>query len=144
MLNRVCLLGRLTADPELRTTPNGTSVTSFTIAVNRSYVKQGAERETDFINIVAWRSTADFVCKYFKKGQLVALEGSIQTRSYTDKEGNKRTAFEVVTDNVYFAEPKRESAPQYNDNSFTPPEPSFSNSDGSDFEDVVGDTDLPF
>ena len=81
MLNVVALLGRLTADPELRKTPNGVSVTTFTVAVNRSYVKQGGERQTDFIDVVAWRSTAEFITKYFKKGQMIAVQGSIQTRS---------------------------------------------------------------
>ena len=80
------------------------------MAVDRSYVKSGADRQVDFIDIVAWRSTAEFVCRYFHKGQLVAVQGSIQTRSYTDKEGNKRKAFEVVADNVHFAEPKRDSS----------------------------------
>ena len=102
-------MGRLTADPELRHTPNNLAVTSFTLAVDRSYVKSGAERQTDFIDVVAWRSTAEFVCRYFHKGQLVAVQGSIQTRSYTDREGIKRKAFEIVVDNVHFAESKRDS-----------------------------------
>ena len=83
MLNVAVLMGRLVADPELRHTANDISVTSFTLAVDRSYVKAGSDRQTDFIDIVAWRSTADFVCKYFRKGQLVAVQGSIQTRTYT-------------------------------------------------------------
>ena len=86
MLNTAILMGRLTADPELRHTPSDVAVTSFTLAVDRSYVKSGADRQVDFIDIVAWRSTAEFVCRYFHKGQLVAVQGSIQTRSYTDKE----------------------------------------------------------
>ncbi len=110
MLNTAILMGRLTADPELRHTPSDVAVTSFTLAVDRSYVKSGADRQVDFIDIVAWRSTAEFVCRYFHKGQLVAVQGSIQTRNYTDKEGNKRKAFEVVADNVHFAEPKRDSS----------------------------------
>ena len=108
MLNITALMGRLVADPELRTTPNGTSVTSFTIAVDRSYVKPGTDRQADFIDIVAWCATADFVCKYFRKGQLIAVQGSIQTRSYQDKDGNKRKAFEIVADNVHFAESKKD------------------------------------
>lgn len=143
MLNRVCLLGRLVADPELRTTSSGISVTSFTVAVNRAYVKSGAEREADFIDVVAWRNTAEFVCKYFHKGQLVALEGSLQTRTYTDRDGNKRKAVEVVADNVYFAEPKRDGYSQPND-SFQAPAPSFSSGSSSDFEEIAGDDDLPF
>lgn len=109
MLNTTILMGRLTADPELRHTPNNVAVTSFTLACDRSYVKAGAERQVDFIDIVAWRNTAEFVSRYFRKGQLVAVQGSIQTRTYTDKDGNKRKAFEIVADNVHFAEPKRDS-----------------------------------
>ena len=109
MLNNVSLMGRLVADPELRHTPNDIAVSSFTLAVNRNYVKSGTERQTDFIDIVVWRSTAEFVSKYFHKGQLVAVQGSIQTRLYQDKDGNKRKAFEIVADNVYFAESKRDS-----------------------------------
>ena len=101
MINRVVLMGRLTAAPELRQTPSGVSVASFSVAVDRRYTKDG-ERQTDFINIVAWRQTADFVCRYFRKGNMIALDGSIQTRNYTDKNGNKRTAFEVVADSVSF------------------------------------------
>lgn len=107
MLNNVSLMGRLTDTPELRRTPNDTAVTSFTLAVNRSYAKQGEERQTDFIDCVAWRNTAEFITRYFKKGQLTAVTGSIQTRNYTDKEGNKRKAFEVVVDDAYFCESKK-------------------------------------
>lgn len=106
MFNLVVLTGRLTADPELKTTPNGVSVTSFSIAVERRY-KQGEERQADFINIVAWRSSAEFICKYFKKGSMIGIEGSIQTRKYQDKNGNTRTAFEVVANNVQFVEFKK-------------------------------------
>ena len=106
MFNLVVLSGRLTADPELKTTPNGVSVTSFSIAVERRY-KQGEERQADFINIVAWRSSAEFICKYFKKGSMIGIEGSIQTRKYQDRDGNNRTAFEVVANNVQFVEFKK-------------------------------------
>ena len=106
MFNLVVLTGRLTADPELKTTPNGVSVTSFSIAVERRY-RQGEERQADFINIVAWRSSAEFVCKYFKKGSMIGIEGSIQTRKYQDRDGNNRTAFEVVANNVQFVEFKK-------------------------------------
>ena len=106
MFNLVVLTGRLTADPELKTTPNGVSVTSFSIAVEIRY-KQGEERQADFINIVAWRSSAEFICKYFKKGSMIGIEGSIQTRKYQDKNGNTRTAFEVVANNVQFVEFKK-------------------------------------
>lgn len=106
MFNLVVLTGRLTTDPELKTTQSGISVTSFSIAVERRY-KQGEERQADFINIVAWRSSAEFICKYFKKGSMIGIEGSIQTRKYQDRDGNNRTAFEVVANNVQFVEFKK-------------------------------------
>lgn len=109
MFNLVVLTGRLTADPELKTTPSGVSVTSFTIAVQRSY-KSGEEPITDFIYIQAWRHTAEFIAKYFKKGNMIGIEGSIQTRRYTDKDGNNRTAFEVVANNVQFVEGKKNNS----------------------------------
>lgn len=111
MLNIVAVMGRLVADPELRHTPNGVATCSFRIAVDRSYSKDG-ERKADFIDIVAWRQTAEFVCKYFHKGSLIAVDGSIQTRNYEDKNGNKRTAFEVVAGSVHFAGGKDDSAAQ--------------------------------
>lgn len=150
MLNVAIIMGRLVADPELRHTPNDVSVTSFTLAVDRSYVKAGADRQADFIDIVAWRSTADFVCRYFHKGQLVAVQGSIQTRSYTDKDGNKRKAFEIVADNVHFAEAKRDSAgAQGNFHSKTDapneqPVSAYASGDTGDFEEMPSDDDLPF
>ena len=140
MFNLVVLTGRLTADPELKTTSNGTSVVSVSIAVARRY-RAGEERQTDFINIVAWRSSAEFISKYFKKGSLIGIEGSIQTRRYTDKNGNNRTAFEVVANNVQFVESKRDGAPAASG------EPaSFSNADVNDFADLgsASDDDLPF
>ncbi|MDL2324832.1 single-stranded DNA-binding protein [Ruminococcaceae bacterium OttesenSCG-928-A16] len=109
MLNVVAVMGRLVADPELRKTPNGVSTTTFTIACDRSYVKPGAERQTDFLDIVAWRSSAEFVCKYFRKGQLIAANGSLQTRTYEDKEGKKRKVYEIVADNLHFADSKGSS-----------------------------------
>ena len=140
MFNLVVLTGRLTADPELKTTANGISVTTFSIAVDRRY-RSGENKQTDFINIVAWRSSAEFVAKYFKKGNLIGIEGSIQTRNYQDKNGNNRTAFEVVANNVQFVESKRDPAAP------APAEPaSFSNADVNDFADLgdVSDDDLPF
>lgn len=149
MLNCAVLMGRLVADPELRTTPNGISVTTFRIAVDRSYVRQGEERQADFIDIVAWRQTADFVTRYFRKGSMIAVQGSIQTRSYEDKMGNKRTAVEVVADNVSFCGSKSESgttggaarpaaAP-------AAPAASFSTGGMGDFESIEDDDDsLPF
>ena len=108
MLNRVVLMGRLVAEPELKTTNTGISVCSFRIAVDRSYVKQGAERQADFIDIVAWRQNAEFLCKYFTKGQLIALEGSLQSRTYQDRDGNNRYITEVVVDSFFFTGDKRE------------------------------------
>lgn len=107
MLNKAILMGRLTADPELQQTPGGTAVTSFTLAVNRSYSKN-SEQQTDFIDIVAWRSTAEFVAKWFRKGMQVAVSGRLQTRNWEDRQGNRRKAVEVVADEVYFAEAKRD------------------------------------
>ena len=143
MFNLVVLTGRLTADPELKTTQSGISVTSFSIAVDRRY-RVGEERQTDFINVVAWRQQAEFVAKYFKKGIMIGIEGSIQTRKYTDKNGNNRTAFEVVANNVQFVESKRDSAPSaVEDNA---PAASFSNAGANDFADLgdIADDDLPF
>lgn len=142
MLNKAILMGRLTAEPELRQTANGTSVVSFTLAVDRSYARQGEERQTDFINIVAWRQTAEFVAKWFHKGQLVAVSGRIQTRNYEDKQGNKRTATDIVADEVFFAESKRDSQPQY-DRSQPSREPQMP-VEFEDFEEVDDDGDLPF
>ena len=102
MFNLTVLTGRLTADPELKTTQSGVSVTSFSIAVQRR-CKSGEEPQTDFINIVAWRQNAEFITKYFKKGNMIGIEGSIQTRKYTDKNGNNRVVFEVIANNVQFA-----------------------------------------
>ena len=110
MLNRAILMGRLTADPELRKTQNGTSVTSFTLAVNRSYTRSGEQPQTDFIDIVAWRSTAEFVSKYFAKGRMAVVSGRLQIRRWQDKDGNNRRSAEVVADNVYFGDSKRDNA----------------------------------
>ena len=109
MLNKVILMGRLTRDPELRSTPQGVSTCSFSLAVDRNFVKQGEERKADFINCVAWRQTAEFIPRYFKKGNMLALEGSIQTRSWND-EGKNRYATEVIVSQVYFAESKNSAA----------------------------------
>lgn len=156
MLNVAVLMGRFVADPELRHTPSGISVTSFTLAVDRSYVKAGAERQTDFIDVVAWRNNAEFVCKYFRKGQLAAVQGSIQTRTYTDKDGNKRKAFEIVADNVHFAEPKRDrdsgsaggtqpkAENSASERAKQQPAPAYTNGDTGDFEEIPSDDDLPF
>lgn len=154
MLNVAILMGRLVADPELRHTANDVSVTSFTVAVDRSYVKAGTDRQADFVDVVAWRNTADFVCKYFRKGQLIAVQGSIQTRTYTDKDGNKRKAVEIVADNVHFAEPKRDNAMGgyamgggYAPRSEISPQqaaPAYASGSAEDFEEIPTDDDLPF
>ena len=107
MLNKIILMGRLTRDPELRRTRSGTAVTSFSLAVDRDYKAQDGERETDFIDIVAWRSTAEFVSKYFTKGRMAVVEGRLQVRDWTDKDGNKRSSTEVLADSVYFGDSKR-------------------------------------
>ena len=109
MLNHITVMGRLTRDPELRKTGNGISVANFTVAVDRDFGGQDGKKETDFIDCVAWRATADFVSKYFPKGKMAVVSGRLQIRSYTDKDGNKRKAAEVVADNVYFGEAKKTS-----------------------------------
>ena len=108
MLNHIVIMGRLTRDPELRYTANNIPVAAFTVAVDRDYSnKDGGQKETDFINCVAWRSTAEFVQKYFAKGSMIVVSGRLQIRDYSDKSGNKRTAAEINADNVYFGESKR-------------------------------------
>lgn len=107
MLNKIILMGRLTRDPELRRTGSGTAVTSFSLAVDRDFKSQSGEKETDFIDIVAWRSTAEFVSKYFAKGRMAVVEGRLQVRDWTDKDGGRRRSAEVVADNIYFGDSKR-------------------------------------
>ncbi len=139
MFNLVVLTGRLTADPELRYTTNNIPVTSFSIAVNRRY-KAGEESQADFINIVAWRQTAEFVTKYFKKGSMIGIEGAIQTRKYVDKDtGKNRTAFEVIANNVQFVESRRDDA-----GAGAQPAASFNNTDSGEFAEIATDDDLPF
>ena len=108
-LNKIFIMGRITKDPELRRTDSGTAVTSFSLAVDRDFKGQNGEKETDFIEVVAWRNTAEFVAKYFAKGRMAVVEGRLQIRSWKDKDGNKRSKAEVVADNVYFADSKKES-----------------------------------
>ncbi|MDO4460728.1 MAG: single-stranded DNA-binding protein [Clostridia bacterium] len=112
MINNCVFMGRLCDDPELKTTQTGTSVTSFSLAVERSYAKQGEQRQTDFIPITAWRQTAEFICKYFHKGDMIALTGELQSRRYQDKDGSNRTAYEVVARDVSFCGSKSESGGQ--------------------------------
>ena len=109
MLNHITIMGRLTRDAELRRTGSGVAVASFTVAVDRDYAADGQERETDFIDCVAWRGTGEFVSRYFAKGSMIVVSGRLQVRSWTDKDGNKRRSAEVVADNVYFGEAKRSS-----------------------------------
>ena len=140
MVNCAILMGRLTKDPELRTTQNGTSVTSFAVAVDREYVRQGEERQTDFINVVAWRQTAEFVSRYFRKGSMIAVQGSIQTRNYEDKNGNKRTAVEVIADKVSFCGSKAENG----NNSPVDAQANASDYTAINTNDSGEDDDLPF
>lgn len=157
MLNVVAIMGRLVADPELRTTPAGYSVCSFRIACDRSYVQQGQQRQADFIDIVAWRQRAEFVSQYFQKGSMIAIEGSLQTRQYQDKQGNNRTAVEVVANNISFAGAKRQdgqSAPSYEQQTTShiqqakaaqnAPQPAYTQGSMEDFVVMNDDDDLPF
>lgn len=138
-LNKVFLQGRLTHDPELRHTQSGAAVASFRIAVDRDFKdKTTGEKKADFINIVAWRQTGEFVSRYFSKGRMAVVEGRLQVRDYTDKDGNKRTVSEVVADNVYFGDSKRDND---SGNNFTPDEPEHGNDQFAEIED---DGELPF
>jgi single-strand DNA-binding protein len=144
MINMVALMGRLTYEPELKTTPSGVSVLRFQIACDRSYQSQGQERQADFIDCVAWRQRAEFISRYFHKGSMIAIEGSIQTQNYTDKNGNNRKSVEVVANNVSFCGSKADSgaAPMQE---YNQPAPSYASADNSDFEEIVDDDDdLPF
>ncbi len=150
-LNKVVLAGRMTADPELKQTPSGVSVLSFSIAVNRSYVSKNSEqgeRQADFINVVAWRQTAEFISKYFRKGSAICVTGSIQTRTWNDNNGNKRYATEVVADEAMFVESRNNdtsAAQSYTTDAYGSA-PSYSSNAGSapNFEDHNTDDDLPF
>ena len=152
MLNRVILMGRLTADPALKQTPNGISVTSFSLAVDRNFTSRGAERQTDFINCVAWRQTAEFISRYFAKGRMMAVEGSLQVRNYVDKNENKRQAVEVVVDQAYFADsknaaPSSSPAPSYQSAApaYAPAAPvAFNAGSVEDFQEIDDEDDLPF
>ena len=129
MLNKVILMGRLVAEPDVRSTPSGVSVTTFSLAVDRGYAKPGEEKQVDFIQIVCWRSTADFVGKYFSKGQLVAVEGAIRTRNYTDQSGTKRYITEVVANEVFFAEGKKQQQQPTESGAMNPLDVQYSDSD---------------
>ena len=128
MLNHITIMGRLTRDPELRRTGSGVAVASFTLAVDRDFGgRDGGERETDFIDCVAWRQTGEFVSKYFTKGRMAVVSGRLQIRSWTDKDGNKRRTAEVVADNVYFGDSKRDgdSGSSFGGNAYGAPAPSY-------------------
>ncbi|MCI9263529.1 MAG: single-stranded DNA-binding protein [Oscillospiraceae bacterium] len=159
MLNRIIIMGRLVADPELRTTPTGTPVATVRLAVDRDFKnKQTGERETDFINVVAWRQTAEFISRYFTKGRMAVVEGRLQIRPYTDRDGNKRTAAEVVAENFYFGDSRRDGdgGGSYGGQSYGQPYSApaasqqppmgYSAPEGDDqFTELVGDeSDLPF
>ena len=138
MLNKIILMGRLTRDPDLRRTGIGTAVTSFCLAVDRDFKSQSGEKETDFIDIVAWRATAEFVSKYFSKGRMAVVEGRLQLRDWTDKEGGKRRSAEVVADNVYFGDSKRDVS----NSGTSAPSPVDAH---SEFEEIgTEDGELPF
>lgn len=150
MLNVVAIMGRLVADPELRTTGNGTNVCSFRIACDRNFVQQGQERQADFIDVVAWRQSAEFICKYFQKGSLIAVEGSLQSRQYQDKNGNNRTAVEVLANQINFAGGKKPGGQPVDDGGEAPPKdyrepaPAYSQGSADDFAVISDDDDLPF
>lgn len=130
MLNTITIMGRMTRDPELRRTESGVAVASFSLACERDYAPQGGEKETDFIDVVCWRNTAEFVEKYFTKGRMAVVSGRLQIRGWTDKEGNKRRSAEVLADHVYFGDSKRDNDSQ---------------EDKSDFTEIQGgEEDLPF
>ena len=132
MVNRTILQGRLCSDPELRRTNSGTAVASFTVAVDRDFKSQSGEKEPDFIDVVAWRNTAEFVSKYFSKGRMAVVEGRLQLRDWTDKNSNKRRSAEIVADNVYFGDSKRDGG----DTVQSEPQGGFS--------EIADDGDLPF
>lgn len=135
MLNRIIIMGRLVRDPELRTTQSGVSVTSFTLAVDRDIKSQSGERDTDFIDVVAWRQTAEFVCRYFGKGRMAVVEGKLQTRDWKDRDGNNRRTVEVIAGSVYFGDSKRDSGQAYS-------APAAEPSGFSEIDDQ--ENDLPF
>ena len=172
MLNVAVLMGRLVADPELRHTPSDIPVTTIRIAVDRNYSRQGAEKQTDFIDVTAWRERAEFICRYFHKGSMIAVQGSIRVDNYTDRDGNKRTRVEVVADNVSFCGSKRETeayggGDAYGGSSYgssyqssyssqrsaapspaapaaEPAAPAYASGDAGDFQALPDDYDLPF
>ena len=141
MLNKIILMGRLTHDPELRRTQNGTAVTGFSLAVERDFKDEDGKRATDFIDIVAWRAAAEFVAKYFTKGRMAVVEGRLQLRDWTDRDGNKRRTAEVLAEHVYFGDSKRDAE---SGGAYTPP-PAEPGSGGAEFAELTEDDgELPF
>ncbi len=139
MLNKIFVMGRLTRDPELRRTNSGAAVTSFTLAVDRDFKNADGTKETDFIDVVAWRGTAEFTAKYFTKGRMAVVGGRLQMRDWTDKDGNKRRNAEVIADNVYFGDSRSDNASGDHQAAKAPV-----NVDAEDFDEVEDDDDLPF
>lgn len=155
MLNKVIVMGRLVADPELRQTPTNLSVATFRIAVDRDYSPKGEEKQADFLSVVAWRQTAEFIGRYFTKGRMMVVEGSLRTRDYTDKQGQKRYVTEIQADNVYFGDSKPGGGASAPSGNYSAPKPhpaasqesggtSLSIGDIGDFEEIVEDDGLPF
>ena len=152
MLNHITIMGRLTRDVELRSTQSGVSVASFTVAVDRDFgARDGGERQTDFIDCVAWRQTGEFVSKYFRKGSMIVVSGRLQSRKWQDREGNNRTSWEVNADNVYFGESRRDGGDTtgYDRSSYSRSEPArkesnYSSNSYSSFSEMEDDGDLPF
>ena len=145
MLNRITIMGRLVKDPELRRTQSGVAVTSFRMAVDRDFKSQDGSKQADFFDVVAWRNTAEFVSKYFAKGRMAVVEGRLQSRDWTDKDGNKRVAIEIVADNIYFGDSKRDSASggDYSAPAYGGAE-SYSAPAAGGFAEIEEDGELPF
>ena len=148
MLNHITIMGRLTRDPELRRTGSGVAVASFTVAVDRDYKSEGQDKETDFIDCVAWRGTGEFVSKYFHKGSMIVVDGRLQIRQWTDKDGNKRRTAEILADNIYFGDSKKSDSSStggdYGSNSYGG-EYSGYNTPGNDYAELDDDdAQLPF
>ena len=147
MLNRIVIMGRLTRDPELRRTQNGTAVTSFSVAVDRDFKsRESGEKATDFIDVVAWRQTAEFVCQYFTKGRMAVVEGRLQIRDWTDRDGGKRRSAEVVADNVYFGDSNKDGGNRSGGGSYGGSYDNSYQQPGGDFSEIPDDNagELPF
>lgn len=147
MLNHIVIMGRLTRDPELRRTQSGTAVCTFTVAVDRDFQsRESQEKQTDFIDCVAWRSTAEFVCKYFTKGRMIVVDGSLQSRKWTDKNGQNRVSWEIQASNLYFGDSKRDGqgGGDYAAPSYGSPVESYTAPAGGGFAEIEEDGELPF